>query len=118
MQNINFQSIHSPNPGRHAQQLLIENMLSVIDSKIQYVDFKLKAFIRNQPSRSADLEFIDISNPLLMKKIENTTKITNRLLVMRSNINSQNVDIIFSLLSNNDYLNYPSDELVKMIKAD
>jgi len=112
MQNINYQSINTP------QQLLINNMLSVIDSKIQYVDFKLKAFIKHHTKVYTDIEDIDISDPLLIKKIEQSTKITNRLLVMRSNINSDNVDIIFSLLSNNDYLNYPSDELVKMMEAE
>lgn len=112
-----------------SQHQLMENILEIIDSKIQYIKFNLEKTIRSSaPTREHSSHLSPpqrayneaSSNQLLastdiLDKIEVASKIINRLLLLRNNLNPYNAKLIFELLSNNTYLDYSSEDLKKVV---
>ncbi len=123
-------SVYTLNPELN-QHLLTENIYGIIDSKIQYIKFKLNKVIQpeetknnhypnlagsQRPSASTrGLSSEPINNIEILDQIEESTKVINRLLLMRVHLNALNAKLIFELLGNNSYLNYSSEELKKLI---
>ena len=98
----------------------VEHMLSIIDTKLQFVKHRTNALITAhatssiyQSSVSPIVEDIsqDILNtPLESEKvfsmIENYSKTTNLLLLLRSKLSENNVSLIYDLLCNDRFMNF------------
>lgn len=110
----------------------IELILSIIDTKLQYVTHRTDTLINTYHSSLSfsDIHSVDFfinekalnEDVLLANReevfslIEQYSKSTNLLLTMRTKLCAANVSRIYDLLSNDHYLLFENEELVSMIK--
>ncbi len=102
----------------------VEHVLSIIDTKLQFVEYRTSKIINssvnesNYPLGSEFLEEIELNikgvkNEEIFNQIEEYSRTTSLLLLMRINLYNNNVSLIFNLLSDDKYLNYNDIELEK-----
>ena len=111
-------------------QEFIEHILSIIDTKLQYVEYHTRALIQqfNSPhTLIVDHPVFQGSNPQLLSRpqtdiddkmfaqIEQYSKTTRLLLLMRRLLCDVNSSLTFELLSNDRYLNFEEKELKAML---
>ena len=97
----------------------IEHILSIIDTKLQFVEYKTSAFIKsyvkvpysiskiNGPIDvlSFDLRLSPTDNEKIFNQIEEYSKTTRLLLMMRKKLCGKTASVIYDLLSQDKYLN-------------
>jgi len=104
----------------------VEHVLSIIDTKLQFVEYQTSKFIKstvndsNYPLESENWEemefnFEDIKNEKVFNQIEEYSRTTSLLLLMRVNLYTKNVSLIFNLLSDDKFLNYNDIDLEKKL---
>ncbi len=104
----------------------VEHVLSIIDTKLQFVEYRTSKFIKstvndsNYPLESEcgqemEFNFEVIKNEKVFNQIEEYSRTTSLLLLMRVNLYAKNVSLIFNLLSNDNFLNYDDVELEKKL---
>ena len=102
----------------------VEHVLSIIDTKLQFVEYRTSKIINscvnesNYPLGSEFHEEIELNikgvkNEEIFNQIEEYSRTTSLLLLMRINLYNKNVSLIFNLLSDDKYLNYNDIELEK-----
>lgn len=108
----------------------VEHMLSIIDTKLQFVKHQTNALISSHTTTLA-IETDDSDSPqyLLIPPeritsserekifvlIERYSKTTNLLLLLRTKLNKYNVSVIYDLLNNDQYLNYEHKALENIL---
>ena len=101
---------------------LIEHIYGFIDSKLQFIDYQINSVVksfevkdsttislaqRREKEEEENKDFIfSIHFETMIKKIESFSKMKSKLLVIRTNLNSQNAVRSFDLLTDNKYLYY------------
>ena len=104
----------------------VEHVLSIIDTKLQFVEYQTSKFIKstvndsNYPLESENWEemefnFEDIKNEKVFNQIEEYSRTTCLLLLMRVNLYAKNVSLIFNLLSDDKFLKYHDIDLEKKL---
>lgn len=106
----------------------VEHILSIIDTKLQFIEYRTNAFIKSYVKSpynlsnlndsydmlSLDLRLSPTDNEKIFNQIEEYSKTTRLLLIMRKKLCGKNASIIYNLLSQDEYLNseYLEIELV------
>jgi len=103
----------------------VEHLLSIIDTKLQYVKHRTnklinahtKAIVYEETAQGEQLLSLDSSPEqeelfLLIEKYSKTTKL---LLLLRTKLNHRNVSLVYDLLNNDQYLEYDSESLGKIL---
>ena len=102
----------------------VEHVLSIIDTKLQFVEYRTSKIIKSSvhelnypPGTEYEEEIIfnieGIKNDEVFNQIEEYSRTTSLLLLMRINLYNKNVSLIFNLLSDDKYLKYNDIELEK-----
>lgn len=104
----------------------VEHLLSIIDTKLQYVKHRTNKLIASYESSAVYENEIDgflidsIKLPTeqeeIFSLIETYSKTTKLLLLLRTKLNQQNVSLVYDLLNNDRYLMYDSKDLGQMLK--
>lgn len=108
----------------------IEHILSIIDTKLQFVEYKTSAFIKSYVKApyslsdindsfdifSLDLDLSSADNENIFNQIETYSKTTRVLLMMRKKLCGKNASIIFDLLSQDKYLKSKYKEIEALLE--
>ncbi len=109
---------------------IIEHLYEIIDTKIQYIDFQTNALVSTilgyDVQRVARPE-IDISSlnsfnfahnncDSFLTIMEEYSKTKRLLLLMRSMVTTQNHQLVFDLLSNNQFIHYSEKQLSLLLE--
>ena len=121
--STNFYTSH-----RNSATPIMEQVYSIIDSKIQYVDYLTNQAIQpflhnfklqNLPNGKIDVDpndrMVTSVNPSFLMQIEKNSKTKKLLLVVRRKLCFHNASMIFDLLTDNKYLNYTEKSLAKFL---
>ncbi len=105
--------------------VFVEHILSIIDTKLQFVEYRTSKTIKSLVKESniytdSDLEKENITievieNEKVLHQIEEYSRTTSLLLLMRVNLFGKNASLIFNLLSNDKFLEYSDIELEKKL---
>lgn len=84
--------------------VFVDSVLSIIDSKIQYLDYQTKAIIRPLLAENAPIQRKENSETLKLKEqwfltFERISRLKKSLLLLRNYLNKENAFLIFSLLA-------------------
>jgi len=101
----------------------VEHLLSIIDTKLQFVEYRTSKVIKSmvkEPYGQFDVllhdEFDeDLQNGELFNHIEEYSRTTSLLLLMRTNLCDKNTSLIYDLLSNDKFLEFNDIELEKKL---
>ena len=101
---------------------IIENIYSIIDTKIQYSKYNLKQGVAKLQTEGANLPHspfrsFDWSEQLdnLLKTLEKNTQEVQKLLLIRTKVNHVNVDQIYDLVLNENVEEMSLEKLKKII---
>ncbi len=112
---------------------LIQHLYSIIDSKIQYIDYQTEmitsSFIdintlgidpaRDTVGRGATItQSIMKNNRRILEKISESSATTKLLLVLRSNLNADNSQMVLDLLTDNKFIQLTDQELNHFLKKE
>ncbi len=111
---------------------LVEALHTIIDSKIQYADFKMNTSISNysklektkptanqtQSEIIMSLESINSSKEKLMRCIEHHTHYINLLLIIRKYLEEHNANSVLDLLNEDKFLIYDKMTLERQLKKE
>jgi len=105
----------------------IEHLLSIIDTKLQFVEYRTSKVIKSlvketdgpfdplfQIEEEFDIEK-EIENSTVFNLIEEYSRTTSLLLLMRTNLTGKNTSLIYDLLSDDKFLNFKDIELEKKL---
>ena len=104
----------------------VEHVLSIIDTKLQFVEYRTSKIIKSTVKEvefpidslyeeQRELSFEDIENEKVFNQIEEYSRTTSLLLLMRVNLFNKNVSLIFNLLTEDKFLEYDDVELEKKL---
>lgn len=105
----------------------VEHLLSIIDTKLQFVEYRTSKVIKSmvkEPYGQFDLLLHDeddsnfeedLQNGEIFNHIEEYSRTTSLLLLMRTNLCDKNTSLIYGLLSNDKYLEFNDIELEKKL---
>ena len=113
-------------------QLIIKDVYSIIDSRIQYIEYQAHCRLRNSISNSLRESSCEVSitsndntsamlatNFDQMLTFVSGLEIPLKLLqILRTWLSEDNLALVMSLLYNNTYLKYSEDHLEKMLKEE
>jgi len=101
---------------------IIENIYSIIDTKIQYSKYNLKQGVSKLQTEGAHLPHspfrsLDWSEKLdnLLKTLEKNTREVQKLLLIRTKVNHVNVDQIYHLVLNENIEEISLEKIKTMI---
>ncbi len=106
--------------------LSIEDIYSIIDSKMQYLDFQTNSFISTFITKGEQQDFSEYfeneslppesaASQFILKYIENYSKTLSLLLLLRKSVSASNIMETLSLLSDNYFLNYDEKQLLSLL---
>ena len=124
---------HQYNPGQPSNlspQLIIKDIYSIIDSRIQYIEYQAHCRLRNSISNSVQISSCEASmtssmstSALLTSNFDKMINFVNGLetplkllQILRTWLRESNLALVMSLLCNNTYLKYSEDHLEKILK--
>lgn len=105
----------------------IEHLLSIIDTKLQFVEYRTSKVIKSmvkQQNAPFDQMFVEeeefkikeeIENGEVFNQIEEYSRTTSLLLLMRINLSGKSASLIYDLLSDDKFLNFNDIELEKKL---
>ncbi len=101
----------------------VEHLLSIIDTKLQYIEYHTRALITAHHSTQTHQlvtapTSVAFSQPIdeeVFSQIESYSKTTRLLLIMRRSLCGKNSSIVYDLLSNDKYLDYFDKQLEKVL---
>ncbi len=110
---------------------LIEYVYSIIDSKTQYIEYQLNQAIQSnyvdptQSHRAPDIEasiphassFASDNNKALLLQLEESTKVINRLLFLRTILTKLNAQRIYDLITSSYYVEFSPKELQILVEG-
>lgn len=113
-------------------QLIIKDVYSIIDSRIQYIEYQAHCRLRNSISNSVRESSCEISiasndntSAMLASNFDQMLTFVSGLemplkllQILRTWLREDNLALVMSLLYNNTYLKYSEDHLEKMLKEE
>jgi hypothetical protein len=104
----------------------VEHILSIIDTKLQFVEYRTSKIIKSvikEPNPLAESLFDveeefnieEIENEELFNQIEEYSRTTCLLLLLRINLFGKNASLVFELLSDDKFLDYNDIDLEKKL---
>lgn len=99
---------------------IVENIYSIIDSKIQYLDYQTRELIRPLTGENTQKDQVSVSKkgPIDLKNeeqwflaFEKYSKIKKALLLLRNYLNKENAFLVLSLLADNQLINFSQKDL-------
>jgi len=99
---------------------IVENIYSIIDSKIQYLDYQTKELIRPLAGENTKKKQVSgAKNGLENLKneeqwflaFEKYSKVKKGLLLLRNHLNKENAFLVLSLLADNQLINFSQKDL-------
>ena len=106
-----------------------EHILSIIDTKLQFVEYNTSALIAEHTNQEKYFAqpppLLKETTPVLapstitdkvFSQIEQYSKTTCLLLILRSSLCGKNASLIYELLTDNQFLNFRDEELQKMME--
>ena len=112
----------------HNNAAFVEHLLSIIDTKLQFVEYRTSKVIKtmvNVPNGGFD-GFMDdefqieetIETSEVFNQIEEYSRTTSLLLLMRTNLSGKNASLIYDLLSDDKFLKFKDIDLEKKLIED
>ncbi len=103
----------------------VEHILSIIDTKLQFVEYRTSKIIKSLVIESniydemifeeGKMVNTEIGNEKVLNQIEEYSRTTSLLLLLRVNLYGKNASLIFNLLSDDKYLKFNDLELEKKL---
>ena len=99
---------------------IVENIYSIIDSKIQYLDYQTRELIRPLAGENTQKDQTSVSknglNDLKNEEqwflaFEKFSKVKKTLLLLRNYLNKENAFLVLSLLADNQLINFSQKDL-------
>ena len=110
---------------------LIEQVYSILDSRIQFIDYQVHNYFNSCTNcdASASIEELTYHGPstskTLMNNFDSLLRFTGRLQedlkllqILRAWLKEETVQIVLDLLTNNKYLSYSGDKLEHLLKKE
>lgn len=107
----------------------VDHLLSIIDTKLQFSKHQVNALITSFSTTSAlqgsdtggdqfdsTFSLLPSTSEKVFSLIEQNSKTTNLLLILRTRLTQKNVSLVYDLLSNDRYLEYESKDLENLIE--
>lgn len=107
---------------------LKETVFAIIDSRIQFIEYEQNSLLKdykNNPPNESSKQLAEpaifnqkLSSKLdkLIEQIEFFSKHLRLLTILRSHLKNDNANLIFNLLTNNHYLDYSVENLIKKLQ--
>lgn len=105
----------------HDHRAFIEHLLSIIDTKLQYVEYHTSVLI-NEHSAAQYPVSIEGQRPpssineQVFAQIEQYSKTTRLLLLLRTHVCGNNSSLVYDLLTNNKFLDYFDEQLKALLE--
>ena len=110
----------------HNNDAFVEHLLSIIDTKLQYVEYRTSKVIKTMvkvPNGQSDDFLMDddfqieeaIENSEVFNQIEEYSRTTSLLLLMRTNLSGKNASLIYDLLSDDKFMKFNDIDLEKKL---
>lgn len=105
----------------------LDHILSIIDTKLQFIEYRTSKIIKSavdEPNAVSDSAFHhqleydvnqDMKSDKMLNHIEEYSRTTSLLLLMRVNLSGKNASLVFDLLSEDKFLNFEDIDLEKKL---
>lgn len=123
--------LHLNEPERSTPDPLLEQVYSILDSRIQYIDYQVQRYFKNCTNcgDAASIETQTYRGPSTSKSLinnfENLLQYTGQLQddlkllqILRAWLKEETVQTVLDLLTGNKYLDYSEDRLEHLLKKE